>query len=195
MPGLAMSSPSAVEPLSRLSGGDRHNLYPNVLSLAKPWTGLVSDSVLDEVATQLTLSRTLAGSNNIGDFSLPPTPATVIRDASAPTSEQDQDSLLADPAARVVVFGLAAGLWAAGAGIKNTFQAYGLRLGSRLRRLDGLSDDINHRYLLHVEANSPRHDSAQVEQIFDELRLRTRIAFDYLHGTVEILGFRDPLLP
>ena len=119
-PGLAMSSSNAVEPLSRLSGGDRHNLYPDVLSLARPWTGLVSDSVLDEVATQLTLSRTLAGSNNVGDFSLPPTPATVIRDASAPTSEQDQDSLLEDPAARVVVLGLAAGLWAAGAGIKNS---------------------------------------------------------------------------
>ena len=47
--------------------------------------------------------------------------------------------------------------------------------------------------LLHIEANSPCHDSAQIEQIVDELRLRPRIAFDYLHRPLEVLGFRSPL--
>jgi subtilase family serine protease len=115
--GLATSSSNAVEHLSRFSAGDHHNIYPDVLRLAKPWTGLVSDSVLDEVATQLTMSRTLDGATHVNDPSIPPAPATMIRDASNPTLEQEQDGQLENSAARVVVLGLAAGVWASGAGI------------------------------------------------------------------------------
>src|SRR5208337_2268129 len=131
-PRLAESAPSTEEHQAVFSGMDRQNLYADAFSLARPRRELLAESVLDDVAANLLLSRGQAGAAPASVSALPPTGDTVGLDGTGPSLQLDQDVPSATSAAGLVVFGLAAGLWAArGTGILNARKR---RSGSRPSR-------------------------------------------------------------
>ncbi len=106
-PGQAVSLPSAVEHQAVFSGMDRPNLYADAFVLARPRRELAADSVLDDVAANLLLSRGQDGAAPASAPALPPTGVTVALDATGPGLQLDQDVPSATSAAGLVVFGLA----------------------------------------------------------------------------------------
>jgi hypothetical protein len=136
-PGQAVSSPSAVEHQAVFSGMDRPNLYADAFVLARPRRELAADSVLDDGAANLLLSRGQDGSAPASGPALPPTGVTVALDATGPGLQLEQDVPSAKSAAGLVVFGLAAGLWAAcGTGIQDARKRLSGSLRSRSKSFD-----------------------------------------------------------
>ena len=99
---------------------DRRNLYADALLPGRPRRDLLAESVLDDVAANLLLSRGQDGAATASVPALPPTGARVARDATGPGSQQDQDVPSDTAAAGLVVFGMTAGLWARRSSILNT---------------------------------------------------------------------------
>jgi hypothetical protein len=126
-PGLAVSSPGAVEHQAVYSGMDRPNLSAGAYVLARPWSELATDWVLDDMAANLILSRGQDGAAPASVSVLPPAGVTVALDAAG--LEQNVPS--AASAAGLVVFGMAAGLWARRAG---TLDNRKRQMGSRSSR-------------------------------------------------------------
>ncbi|MFI5259425.1 MAG: MBG domain-containing protein, partial [Candidatus Limnocylindrales bacterium] len=136
-PRLAVSLPGAVEHQDVFSGMDRQNLHADAIVLARTRRGLVAESVLDDVAANLLLARGEDGAAPASVPALPPTGVTVALDATGPGLQQDQDVPSATSAAGLVVFGLAAGLWAArGPGILNARKRQSGSRSSRGKSLD-----------------------------------------------------------
>jgi hypothetical protein len=118
-PWLAVISPSAQEHEGFCSEVHRWNLDADAFVLGMPRRGLVAQSVLDDVAASLLLSRGRDGAAPASVPTLPPTGVTGTVDAMAPGLQQDQDAPSATSAVGLVVFGLAAGAWARRSGILN----------------------------------------------------------------------------
>ncbi|MGA7497695.1 MAG: SpaA isopeptide-forming pilin-related protein, partial [Isosphaeraceae bacterium] len=136
-PGQAVSSPSAVEHQAVFSGMDRPNLYADAFVLARPRRELAAGSVLDDGAANLLLSRGQDGAAPASGPALPPTGVTVALDAIGPGLQLEQDVPSAKSAAGLVVFGLAAGLWAAcGTGIQDARKRLSGSLRSRSKSFD-----------------------------------------------------------
>ncbi len=132
-PGHAVSSPSALEHQAVFSGLDRPNLYyTDAFVLARPRGELAADWVLDDMAANLLLSRGQDGAAPVSVLALPPTGVTVALDAAG--LEQNVPS--AASAAGLVVFGLAAGLWARRAGTLDTRKRQSGSRPSRGKSLD-----------------------------------------------------------
>jgi hypothetical protein len=135
-PRLAESAPSTEEHQAAFSGMDRQNLYADAFSLARPRRELLAESVLDDVAANLLLSRGQDGAAPASVPALPPTGVTEAVDATGLGLQQDQDVPSAASAAGLVVFGLAAGLWARRSGILNARKRQSGSRPSRGKSLD-----------------------------------------------------------
>ena len=115
-PGLAVSSPNAQEHPAVFSAMDGRNLDADAIVLARPRTGPVADSILDEVAANLLLSRSQDGAAPASDPALRSTRLAVAPDTTVPSLQLDEDVPSGTSAAGLVAFGLAAGLWATSRG-------------------------------------------------------------------------------
>ncbi len=116
-PRLAESEASEEEYQAVLSRMDGRNLYGDASSQARLRREPLAESVLDDVAASLLLSR---GQDNDAPASVPahlPTGVVAARDATGPVLPQDWDVSSAKLAAGPVVLGLVAGLWARRSGI------------------------------------------------------------------------------
>ncbi len=119
-PRLAESAPSAEEYQAVFAQEDRWNPYADAPLPGRLPRDLLAESVLGDVAANLLLSRGQDGAAPASVPALPPSGARVSRDATGLGSPQDQD-VPSDPAAAgLVVFGMAAGLWARRSDILNT---------------------------------------------------------------------------
>jgi hypothetical protein len=106
---------------------------------ARPGRGPVGESVLDDLAADLLLSRgqDRDGATPAGVPALPATGVAVAPDAADGSLPLDQDVPSARSAAGLVVFGLAAGLWAArGRSILDARQRQPVSRSSRGKSLD-----------------------------------------------------------
>ncbi len=119
-PGLGVSSSSVMDHLAVYSGMDRPNLFADALVPARSRSELATDWVLDNMAADLLLSRGQDGAAPVSVPVLPPTGVTVVLDAAGPSVQLEQNGPSSASAAGLVVFGLAAGLWARRAGTLNT---------------------------------------------------------------------------
>ena len=98
---------------------DRRNLDTDAFVLERTQRELAAESVLADVAASLLPSRSHDAAPRASLPALPPAGVTVGADTLAPGLQQDQDVPSATSSAGVV-FGLAAGLWAArAAGIRD----------------------------------------------------------------------------
>ena len=116
-PRLAESEASEEEYQAVLSRMDGRNLYGDASSQARLRREPLAESVLDDVAASLLLSR---GQDNDAPASVPahlPTGVVAARDATGPVLPQDWDVSSAKLAAGPVVLGMVAGLWAQRSGI------------------------------------------------------------------------------
>jgi len=115
---------------------DRRNFDADAIVLARPRRGLVAESVLDDVAANLLLSRGQDGAAPARVPALPPTGDTVGLDGTGPSLQLDQDVPSATSAAGLVVFGLASGLWARRSGILDVRKRQSGSRPSRSKSLD-----------------------------------------------------------
>jgi hypothetical protein len=110
----AVRSPIAYAQPGGLPGTDRFHL--DGLIVAGTRSGLVADSVLDELATDSVLRRSRAWDGTISIPVLPPDAGTGAAATTDPASQQDRPRSLAPFSERLAILGLAAGLWS-GAGL------------------------------------------------------------------------------
>ena len=118
-PTVAENEPRALEFQAVVSPVDPRSLYADPLIVGSPRRGLVADSVVDDVAASLLLSRGQDEDARAGFPALSPTGVRVALDSTEPSSQQDQNGLSARFAAGLVVFGLASRPWARRSGILN----------------------------------------------------------------------------
>ncbi len=111
------SAPSADEYQAVVSPMDERNLYANALIPGSLRTGLVADSVLDDLTASLLLPPGQDERAPAGALALPLTGVRIIADATGPGSQQDQNVLSAASAAGLIVFGPASGPWFRRSGI------------------------------------------------------------------------------
>ena len=114
---LAESVPSEEESQAVFSRMDGRNLYVDAFSQARLRREPLAESVLDDAAASLLLSRGYEIDAPASVFALPPTGAVVDRDAPGPGSRQDHDASIATSSTAPMVLGLVAGLWAQRSGI------------------------------------------------------------------------------
>jgi hypothetical protein len=135
-PRPALISPSVREHEAVFSAMDRRNLDRDAFALERTQRELAAESVLADVAASLLPSRRHDAAPRASLPALPPAGVTVGADALDPGLQQDQDVPSATSAAGVV-FGLAAGLWAArAAGIRDARKRTSRSPFSRLKSLD-----------------------------------------------------------
>jgi hypothetical protein len=109
------------------------------VTLARPRPGVVADSVLDDVATQLVLAQTQAEPHAASEPSLPPGElATAVVGTDAVTG-QDQEDSSNTAVARLAVLGAAVGFWAHRAGIFRSRKRSSARLAAAPKTPDASS--------------------------------------------------------
>ena len=118
------------------SGMDRRNLDADAFVMGRPVRGLVAESVLDDAAADL-LAVTRPRSGRTRERSAPP-PAGVTDavDAMGSGLQQVEDVPSAKSAMGLMVFGLAAGLWARRSEILNARKRQPGNRPSRSKPLD-----------------------------------------------------------
>jgi Bacterial Ig-like domain (group 3)/MBG domain (YGX type) len=116
---MADISPSAQDHQALSSGMNRRNLDADAFVVGRPVRGLVAESVLDDAAASLLISR---GQDQAAPANAParrPTGITDAVEAMGSGLQQVEDVPSASSAMGLMVFGLAAGLWARRSGILN----------------------------------------------------------------------------